>query len=221
MGGTALSLRIGHRLSEDLDFFYSDPLLPGKRLDLLRKKAIESGIEFQHQDDPGALEEFERVKMELHDYQQDYIVNRSVKVTFLTGDESLCRLIKTFPSAALRIAELPELFRSKAILSSQRSKSRDWFDLFTLMTAKHFTFSDYVEAFQYAGIPTRWESGAARICSGHLSESDEGYAHLGYSLPAIEELAAYFREQRDEYEIKEAELAKRHPQSSRDSGEVD
>ncbi|MEM7697648.1 MAG: hypothetical protein AAF236_04500, partial [Verrucomicrobiota bacterium] len=132
-----------------------------------------------------------------------------VKVTFFTGDAPLCRLIDGHPSAPLRIAELNELFRSKAILTSQRSKSRDWFDLFTLMKTEQFSFDDYVESFRIAGIPTQWESGIARICSGRLSETDEGYSHLGESLPSIDRIVAWFREQRDDYEVKRAETAKR------------
>jgi hypothetical protein len=45
IGGTALSMHIGHRISEDLDFAYvaNSKHLPKKRIDLLVKEITEAG----------------------------------------------------------------------------------------------------------------------------------------------------------------------------------
>ncbi|MEO0417150.1 MAG: nucleotidyl transferase AbiEii/AbiGii toxin family protein, partial [Verrucomicrobiota bacterium] len=86
VGGTGLALRIQHRLSEDLDFCFNGLRLPRRRLEALVLDAEPHGITFRENDSPSAWEEFERVDMDLNDYQQDYIVNGSVKVTFFTAD---------------------------------------------------------------------------------------------------------------------------------------
>ena len=205
LGGTALSLRIQHRISEDLDFCFNAPKLPRKRLEVLVKEAEAAGFQFEANDDPGAWEEFERVEMDLNDYQQDFLVNGSVKVTFFTSDSPLSKLLPADLDGEVRIATLAELFDSKAIVSSQRSKSRDWFDLYHLIRFNDFDLSDYANAFKKAGIPSHWETGLARIISGKLSHTDEGYEELMHDPPLIIEIVDFFTEERNRYEVEQAE----------------
>ena len=54
LGGSALSLRLQHRYSEDLDLACPDVRLPRTALDVLRRQAEEAGIAMQPHDDPGA-----------------------------------------------------------------------------------------------------------------------------------------------------------------------
>ncbi len=206
IGGTALALRIGHRISEDLDFCYLDLHLPRKALQALEVKAAQNGFSFVRSDDPAALDEFEIGGMELHDFQQDFLVNNSVKLSFFTADKPLVKSLNPVPGKGAknqgpRIAELDELFRSKAIVSSKRSKSRDWFDLFALLNHHGFTIGDYRDAFIRADIPKQWESGLARICSGNPQANDEGFEDLMENPPDLEEISSFFRKQRDQIEI--------------------
>lgn len=205
IGGTALSLRIHHRISEDLDFCFNAPRLPRKRLGILIKEAEAAGLQFEANDDPGAWKEFESVEMDLNDYQQDYLVNSSVKITFFTSDSPLSKLLPTDLNNEVRIATLSELFNSKAIVSSQRSKSRDWFDLYHLIRFGDFDLNDYVAAFKTAGIPSHWETGLARITSGKLSPTDEGYEELMDDPPSISAIVDFFIEERNRYEVEQAE----------------
>lgn len=205
IGGSALALRIGHRFSEDLDFTWTAPRLPGSALDLLIRQARLSGFEFLQQDDPAALDEFEIAGMELRDYQRDYLVNGTVKVTFFTADSGLAKILGNEPSAgACRVATLEELFDSKALISASRSKTRDWLDLYLLMRDHGFSVDDYASAFSKAGTPSLCSLGFSRLCGGKPQKNDEGYEGLIDPAPSIEEMTSYFRAQRDAWEVSEA-----------------
>ena len=98
------------------------------------------------------------------------------------------------------MATLPELFRSKAIVASQRAKTRDWFDLYCLLTEHGFTLRDFRDAYRIAGIGQMWEVGLTRITSGNPSANDEGYQHLATNPPKLEQIIEFFRTERDKLE---------------------
>lgn len=211
VGGSALALRIQHRVSEDLDFAWTGLRLPRARLDALARLAAEQGFHLQRRDDPGALDEFEIAGMSLHDYQQDFLVNERVKLSFFAADEALARVLagETDEAAAVRVATLEELFASKALVAAQRSKTRDWFDLYILMTRQGFTLEDLHEVFQKAGVETQFDTALQRLCSGLPARHDEGYEHLLQDAPSLETVTAYFRAERDAYEQRQAARAAR------------
>ncbi len=200
IGGTALALHLGHRVSEDLDFVTHTPRLPVPRLRALRTLAGEAGFEWRENHDPNAEDEFAIAGMNLTDYQQDYVVNDQVRLTFFTADDPLARLLPENDSSLVRVASLKDLFNSKAILTSQRSRSRDWLDLYLLMTRHGFQSHDFLEAFAKAGIPRHWEISLQRMTSGHLPAHDPGYQHLLSDPPALETMNSYFRTMRDSIE---------------------
>jgi hypothetical protein len=55
------------------------------------------------------------------DYQQDFLVDGKVKLSFFTADASLTQLLKPEDSNTIRIASLEELFASKALVCAIRS----------------------------------------------------------------------------------------------------
>ena len=59
LGGSALSLRINHRFSEDLDVAFTGLPLPTARLHALSRSFGEHGVAIIHTDDPAAAFEFE------------------------------------------------------------------------------------------------------------------------------------------------------------------
>lgn len=217
VGGTALTLRIGHRLSEDLDFMCGGVRLPTHRLDELVRAAGKSGFRFEENDDPTALDEFVNAGMELHDYQRDYLVDGKVKVSFFTADEPHARVVRTDPEAPLRVASLDEIFKSKSLVTASRSKSRDAFDLFVLMRDHGFVIGDYLTAFHDAGVPMNWETGLARLRAGRFSASDEGFDPLIENPPSLEEMTQFFHDQRDRLEADIAESSRRLPKSGEDA----
>lgn len=183
--------------------------LPRPQLDGLRKQAERDGFNFVENDDEAAWIEFETAGMDLHDFQQDFVVNEGVNVTFFTADPPFQRVLASADS--LRIASLDELFATKALVSAKRSRSRDWFDLWWLMTRNGYTARDYRAVFQNAGTPEACDRGLQRLCSGVLSAGDEGYEQLliAESAPSVSQLAEFFRGVRDEIEIYEAEKRRR------------
>jgi hypothetical protein len=201
VGGTALALHLRHRISEDLDFVTTHPKLPVSQIAALRRLALESGFSWTENDDPSAIDEFATAGMELRDYQQDYVVNGTVKLTFFTADEALSRLLV---DSRDQVASLAVLFDSKAILTASRSRSRDWLDLYLLMSRHGFTSQDYLLAFEKAGIPAHWEYSLNRISSGRLPAHDPGYSHLLASPPSLEEIVAHFSSLRDSIEAEKA-----------------
>jgi hypothetical protein len=210
-GGSALALTIRHRLSEDLDFIFPEIRLPQPRLAVLQHQAAANGFVFTRNDDEAALQEFASSGMELHDYQQDFVVNGKVKVSFFAPDEPLRKI---FPAGGekTRVATLKECFQAKCLVSAVRSKTRDWLDLFLLMRDHGFSIRDYRAAFAAAGIPAQCDAGLTRLCSGVPGRDDEGYQHLLAKPPSLAEMKAFFILQRDELEIETAADARQKNQ---------
>lgn len=204
IGGSALSMRIGHRLSEGLDLVYLEETLPIRRLEQTFKKAQTAGFALRPDDDEAAVLEFLDGGLELHDYQQDFIAENKIKLSLVTADLPLLKVLHGDAGNGPRLAELAEIFKSKCLVCAKRSKSRDWFDLYTLIRDHHFTLENVEEAFTEAQIPEQLDGALARLCSGKHSTHDEGYAHLTQEAPSLESIASFFRQQRDEYEVRAA-----------------
>lgn len=209
VGGSALALRIGHRVSEDLDFVWTERRLPRNRLEALHRAAEASGFDFQRQDDEAALQDFAEAGLDLLDYQQNYLVNAKVKVSFFTAERPLARVLRASAEPTVRVATLDELFKAKCLVSAVRSKTRDWIDLFLLMRQYGFTMRAYQAAFGEADVASQCDIGLSRLCSGQPQKDDEGYAHLLPNPPTLAEMKAFFVAQRDQLEIETAAEAQR------------
>jgi predicted nucleotidyltransferase component of viral defense system len=208
VGGSALAMTIGHRLSEDLDFIYPETRLPRQRLDVLRRAADEFGFDFQRRDDEAAVREFLHDGMDLHNYQQDFFVNNAVKVSFFAPEEPVRKILSSrSPDSRVRVALLSEIFKTKCLVSATRSKSRDWLDLYLLMREHGFSIQDYQSAFREAGVPAQCDIGLARLCSGVPQRDDEGFAHLLQNPPSLDDMKSFFVEQRNRLEIESASEA--------------
>ena len=154
IGGTALALRIAHRISEDLDFAYLGPQLPQRLLKKLVATLRSEGIALEAHPDVAAQEDFIDAGLDLADYQQNYLARLptgTVKLSFVRFENAQTRLLAGDASAALRIASLDEIFRLKALACSERSKTRDWYDLYLLMTQHGYAGDDFYRAFVLAG----------------------------------------------------------------------
>jgi hypothetical protein len=209
IGGSALAVRIQHRRSDDLDLTYPDLRLPRARLEVLLRRATEAGFDFQRNDDEAAVQEFTLGGAELHDYQQDFLVNRAVKVSCFAADAPLAKVLSRSHEPTARVATLTELFQAKCLVSARRSKTRDWLDLFLLMRDHGFSIHDYRAAFVEAGAEGQCAIGLGRLCSGQPQKDDEGYAHLLNQPPSLAEMKNFFTAQRDKLEIDTAAAARR------------
>lgn len=205
VGGTALALHLQHRLSEDLDFAWPAERLPPGRLDAVRRAATEAGFALIRHDDPAALHEFSEGGLELHDYQQDFLANDVVKVSFFAPDPPLRRVLRRLDeTTGPRLATLDELFAAKALVSAVRSRTRDWYDLYVLMTRQAYSLRAYHEVFRAAGIPEQAAIGLQRLCGAQPPAADEAFERLAANGPPLEEWQRFFRARRDAFEREEA-----------------
>ena len=219
VGGTALALRISHRLSEDLDFaFAAGTRLPLQRLNALQLALEAEGTPLARNDDAAAADEFEIAGMELHDHQQDFVAADAVKLTFFCPEPEVRRVLDQHPDegGGPRVAELAELFALKSLLTASRSRLRDWFDLWTLLEHHGFTMQQFHDVFDRAGVPTTREIALRRLASGTTPVHDPGYEALGAAgraLPSHAALRDYFAQAVQRMETDEARQAWIPPRS--------
>jgi predicted nucleotidyltransferase component of viral defense system len=136
---SALALHIDHRISEDLDFAWPYGRLPREAL----KKLIETEptLEFVLDQNEVALQEAEDAGIDLSDHAQNYLAN-GVRGTFFSSPESERKLLAREAGEPLRVVTVPEIFVLKALVAADRSKTRDWFDLYTLFKFHGFTWDE-------------------------------------------------------------------------------
>jgi hypothetical protein len=212
IGGTALSLHIGHRISEDLDLITLLPKLPRAALKELERNLERNGHQITHRINPDAYDDFQLAGLELEDNQQDWLVDGTVKLTFFSADPPHAKLLtrtqsKQKTGSGFRIASLHELCQLKATVTAGRSKSRDWLDLFILEQEHQFGVAQWKLAFDQAGLtPMHFEIALNRMCVGNLSEGDEGYSTLLPKPPSVEVMQTKFRRLREDYEKSLARL---------------
>jgi hypothetical protein len=196
LGGTALSLRIAHRISEDLDFAWPQVgKLPRAALETLIRVLGREGWRMERNDDAGAYEEFLLAGMSLH-HQQDFIATGNsgrVKLTFFAPDPPLSAILPPTQAPVPVAAPLPLLFQSKALAACGRSAVRDWVDLYVLMTQHGFTMQDFAAAYESAGALLQLDIAFTRLTSGQTRPGDPGVEGMMVHPPAVEELAEFFR----------------------------
>jgi predicted nucleotidyltransferase component of viral defense system len=197
IGGSALALHIDHRISEDLDFAWPYGRLPREALKKLIK--TEPGLEFVLDQNEVALQEAEDAVIDLADHTQNYLTN-GVRITFFSSYEPEKKLLARDAGEPLRVATVPEIFALKALASADRSKTRDWFDLYTLFKFHGFTWNDFHDVFPRLSTISQYQNAAGRLCSGRPQANDEGYETLVAKPPSVREMRDYFLQLREAYE---------------------
>jgi Nucleotidyl transferase AbiEii toxin, Type IV TA system len=209
VGGTALTLRIGHRISEDLDFITADRRLPKTALSALVRMLQRDGFDAVRNDNPAAYEEFLIAGDSLHDHQQDFLIN-GVKVSFVAPYPEWAGVLESHEGAGVRVASLRELFCLKAIAAANRRLSRDRVDLYFLIKEHGFTLTDFDGALRGPGTHHPEDAiGRAfqNLCASSTTPTDPGYETLMESPPSREELVQFFTLLRDEYQTEQARIA--------------
>lgn len=130
IGGTALALRQGHRMSEDLDLAWTGGDLP---LSVVRKIIKELPLQGPALDliDPIEKDLAEDSGMYLASHQQDWKID-GVKVTFFSPQPRTAEIIQqgtTKKFGNLDVATEETLFTLKSVVLLDRTASRDLFDL--------------------------------------------------------------------------------------------
>ena len=200
IGGTALSLHLNHRISEDLDFAFDGPKLPRVRIEGLKRRLDAKGWHFTPNDPITALQEFEDTGLDLLDYQQNHVVGGRVKLTFVAPDREVRVQLRAAAPDHARVASLEEIFRLKCIACANRSKTRDWLDLYLLLRGGHFQPIDMRAPFEAAGAIQKFDIAMQRLCSGKPEAGDEGYESLLEKPPTVAQMRDYFLDIRNQIE---------------------
>lgn len=201
IGGTALAMRIAHRVSEDLDFAYLGLSLPRTRISALMDSLQRTGFTVQASQNVADEQDFLDAGLALAEHQQNFVIDGEIKLSLVRFDNSTTRCLAGTAESPLRIASLDEIFRTKSLVCAQRSKTRDWFDLYILMTHHGFNASDMHRAFADSGCASMFDLAAQRLRQCKPTKTDEGYLHLIKPAPSLTKLRNFFSQALDQLEI--------------------
>lgn len=151
VGGTALSIHLEHRLSEDLDFAITDLVLPKDAISELLKHLEAKGCVIEDATPLAARHYFGNSGLDIENHQQDWLVD-GIKLTFFTlEDENGGKKLAADPGIEwfknLKYASLDTLFVTKSLLLTDRHALRDSYDMLTLMKQGRYTYADLVDAY--------------------------------------------------------------------------
>lgn len=211
LGGTAISLLVGHRLSVDLDFCTFDEMLPSYKINQFIHSLKNQGHQVIDAMSPNKKAQFKiNTGNNLDDFARDYVID-GVKVTFFAFDadkKTKCFLanqdgLRDYSS--FKIMGLEGLFATKSLLPEKRSKSRDIYDLWYLIHYKGFSVAkmfEIIECYSDSGVIDH----AIYVLTGEspVDESeDEGLDSVGIQV-SLGELYAFFVEEISKYQQSEA-----------------
>ena len=215
VGGTALSLRIGHRISEDLDFVWAHSH-PATHYDTLPRQAIDKamyhlrndfGFHVEKISYPAEEDDFINDGLNLDDFHQDYIVGGTKVTFFKASPDAFMALGCTDDKSCddpLRVATLHEVFLLKSLVVTERAKTRDYFDLYTLLKACKCNLQDAYDVISKSSTINGWDIFSERLSSLPVRKDDEGYHQMldGEDSPSLEDMREFFRSHLSQYGIR-------------------
>lgn len=212
VGGTALSLQIGHRLSEDLDFCLFEDKLDSPALDFLIQE-ISKNHSVGLMTPASKITQAKINGIDLLAYSRDYLID-GVKVTFFARNDvpyahfSQLETIH-YDSITFSLMTSSAIFKMKAWLIQKRIKSRDLFDLMQLLIINSGTIESLFIASRDAEVAIYSEEFLKDALTGliPIDSDDEGFDSIGLNI-SLEEVYTFFRRAIDEYEIGRAKALK-------------
>lgn len=208
MGGTALSLLIGHRLSEDLDFFCFHEELPTQTLSHVISQLKSTGFSVMNIMDQSRLSQARINGIRLEQYIQEYAIN-GVKVSFgvmAKGSKSRAKHFNNAPTidfnGSFSIPDLKTLFESKSVVLMDRVKSRDLFDLMVLIKDHGFSVSDVIQTIIKVDDQDETKAlTALEVMIGNIpvDKDDPGFDSIALDV-GLDEIYAFLKEKVDDYE---------------------
>lgn len=203
IGGTALSIQIGHRLSEDLDFWLPGKSMSKDRVDSILSNLGQQGHSHEFATPAWKISQARINGIDLLSQSRDHIVD-GVKVTFFAREDvpyrHFAQMGRIKSKTKFSIADEDALFNMKSWLISQRVRSRDLYDLMVLMQ-RGKTIQDILEAGAQAD-PSFQREYAKEVLVGNvpLDEDDEGFESVGIQV-TLEEMREFFLAAVNEYEV--------------------
>jgi predicted nucleic-acid-binding protein len=126
-GGTGLALQIGHRTSEDFDFFKKDPFDPEILLSILRNHVV-------------SVEEIVLEKVTLLTRLD------GIRCSFLLYDIPL--LFDYINFYGIKLADWRDIIAEKIKTISQRGSKKDFYDVFYVINSKRLSIEELVNIFK-------------------------------------------------------------------------
>ncbi len=181
-GGTALSIYLNHRLSEDLDFATTDKSLPTKAISTLLERLTNEGCAIEDATPVAYRQNAINDGYDIEEYYQDWLVD-GVKLTFFILEEKNGRKkLADDPGVPwdqnLRIASFDTLFVTKSLVLVDRHALRDNFDMYTLLASKQFSYADLVRAYKTYRPGASLEIPKQRLLNTDYPITDPGLSSL-------------------------------------------
>jgi predicted nucleotidyltransferase component of viral defense system len=213
-GGTALALHIAHRMSNDLDFLFTQTSgkLPTQHIDQLIWHLRHQGSRADLITDSSAESTFRiNTGERLSDYARDYAID-GVKVTFFAASPQ--RHPKRFAywqnaprdlqsNCAFSVLSIDGLKVAKTLVLQDRVRSRDLFDLMILMRDHGYTVDALFDNVQRLADGAQDGETERLILRGliPIDQRDEGLQAVNVSVTAAE-MYAFFDERLREHEAR-------------------
>ncbi len=214
VGGTALALQIGHRISEDLDFNIFGQKLPIKAIDGLLDDLAASGAAIESLITSEQKLGFKiNTSENLDHYTQDYLID-GAKVTFHSrneGDRPKAQINFLKSTSKVTVSEggfdvlgIDGLLVMKSIVVYDRVKSRDIYDLMVLTRDHGYTLDDIFAAIDaYQPIRHKDPEHFKSVVTGVIpvDKSDEGFSSIHLNVK-MDEIYKYFKKLINDYEVR-------------------
>ena len=214
VGGTALALQIGHRISEDLDFNIFGQKLPIKAIDTLLDDLAAAGVSVESLITSEQKSRFKiHTSENLDHYIQDYLID-GAKVTFHSRNandrpKAQIDFLKSTPKVVVskggfEVLGVDGLLVMKSIVVYDRVKSRDIYDLMVLTRDHSYTLDDIFAAIDaYQPIRHKDPEHFKTVVTGAIpvDKNDEGFSSIHLNV-RMDEIYKYFRKLINDYEIK-------------------
>lgn len=214
VGGTALTLQIGHRISEDLDFNIFSPKLPIGVIDRILDELAASGATIESLITSEQKSKFKiNTSQNLEHFIQDYLID-GAKVTFHSRNENdrpkqQIDFLRSTPKVSVSeggfdVLGLDGLFVMKSIVIYDRVKSRDIYDLMVLTRDYGYSVDDIFSAIDaYQPLRNKDPEHFKSVVTGLIPVDidDEGFSSINLNVK-IDEIFKYFKKMIDDYEIR-------------------
>jgi hypothetical protein len=207
VGGTAMALQLGHRLSEDLDFWLPAERISPYAVDRMMNELKAQGHGVVFATAPAATSAF-RINSgeDLRWYAQDWAID-GVKVQLFCPQDVAYEHFRSYPRLAAKdtgasfdIATLDAIFAMKSYTIHRRTRSRDIVDLWHFLQQGK-TLADILKTARLASPSVSDEHAKAVLCGDvPLDEQDEGFALLAPGL-SLQQVYADFAKAVDALEI--------------------
>jgi Nucleotidyl transferase AbiEii toxin, Type IV TA system len=208
--GTALALQMGHRLSEDLDFWLPAERMSPYAIDRMMNELKARGHSIVFATPSASISAF-RINsgQDLRWFAQDWVID-GVKVQLFCPQDvafdyfrSYPRLKKEETQTQFEIATLDAIFAMKSYTISRRTRSRDIIDLWHFMQ-RGKTLADMLRVARLASPSVSDEHAKAVLCGEvPLDAQDEGFELLAPGL-SLQQVYADFAQAVDALEMQRA-----------------